>query len=114
MTAAARMSEDGPGGVEEHLRRYLKDFGLGLAYHPWKLHAQKAREGYPDWTIAGPGGLIFRELKRQNKEPTGAQEKWLGALHAAGQDVGVWKPCCVHSGRMASELGAVATARWRS
>lgn len=111
---AARMPEDkGDDSVEGHLRGYLKPvrkggMGLDLAYHPWKTHAQRAREGWPDWSIAGDGGAMVRELKRQDKAPTPIQERWLLSLRAAGWDADVWKPCCVLSGRMARELAAIA------
>lgn len=103
------MSEDtGPDSVEAHLRRYLTGLRLPLAYHPWREHAKRAREGWPDWAVVGAGGFIMRELKRQNEKPTAAQEKWLDTLERAGVDVGVWKPCCVLSGRIARELALVA------
>jgi hypothetical protein len=106
---AAHMSEDtGPDSIEAHLRRYLTDLHLPLAYHPWREHAKRAREGWLDWAIAGDGGYIMRELKRQSEKPTAAQEMWLDTLEHAGEDVGVWKPCCVLSGRMARELAVVA------
>lgn len=110
--AAARMPEDeGDNSVESHLRAYLKDLRLPLAYHPWRQHAQRAREGWPDWAMTGPGGFMVRELKRQAKEPTKAQEAWLESLYRAGIDVGVYKPCCVLSGRMARELAVIAGVR---
>jgi hypothetical protein len=106
---AAAMTEDtGRNSVEWHLREYLKEFRLKLAYHPWRQHARRAREGWPDWAITGRGGFIVRENKRQGEDPEEAQEEWLDSLQAAGVDVGVWKPCCVLSGRMARELAAVA------
>lgn len=107
--ALQAMAEDkGDESVEAHLRAYLRDFGLTLAYHPWRQHAKRAREGWPDWSLAGPGGFMVRELKRQREKPTPAQEAWLDAMEAAGVDVGVWKPCCVLSGRMARQLAALA------
>jgi hypothetical protein len=106
--AAALMSED---DVEAGMRRILKDLGLRLAYHPWKLHAKRAREGFPDWTIAGPGGLIFRELKKQAGDPSPAQQRWLDALAAAGTDARVWRPSDLLSGRIARELAALAGMR---
>ena len=103
--------DEGHGSVEWHLRAYLEDFGLKLAYHAWKQHAQRAREGWPDWAITGVGGFMMRELKRQSKDPTEKQEAWLESLHRGGVDVGVWKPCCVLTGRMARELAALAGRR---
>jgi hypothetical protein len=98
--------------VEWHLRRLIKDLReLGaviLAYHPWQQHARRASEGFPDWTITAPGGLLFRELKRENGKPTKAQQGWLGTLRAAGADADVWRPSDVISGRMGSELTRIA------
>jgi hypothetical protein len=102
---AAAMSED---ELETALRRILGDLGLRLAYHPWKLHARRARTGFPDWTIAGIGGLMFRELKREREKPTTAQQEWLDALTAAGCDAGVWRPSDLLSGRVVRELAVLA------
>lgn len=102
---AAAMSED---ELERGMRRILKDLGLRLAYHPWKLHAKRAREGFPDWTITGPGGLIFRELKTEAGKVTPAQQEWLDALAAAGADAGVWRPLHLLDGTIARELADLA------
>ena len=109
---AARMPEDkGDDSVEAHLRWYLSEkhgYGIDLAYHAWRQHARKAKEGWPDWAITGPGGAMIRELKRQDEDPTPIQERWLLSLRAAGWDADVWKPCCILSGRMSRELAAIA------
>jgi hypothetical protein len=86
----------------------LDALGLRLAYHPWKLHAKRAREGFPDWTIAGSGGLIFRELKTEAGKVTPAQQEWLDALAAAGADAGVWRPLQLLDGTIARELADLA------
>jgi len=99
------MSED---ELEAAVRRILKDLGLQLAYHPWKLHARRAKDGWPDWAIVGPGGLVFRELKTQRGRVTAAQQAWLDALTAAGQDAAVWRPEHLLSGQVARELAVVA------
>jgi len=108
-TLAAQMDED---TVEWHLRRLIKDLrdlgGHILAYHPWKTHVRRAAEGWPDWVLAGPGGVMFRELKREGKNPTKAQQEWLDHMVAAGLDAGVWRPSDVVSGRMGAELTALA------
>lgn len=114
MVMALAMPEDrGDDSVEGHLRNYLKPankggLGLPLHYHPWRTHAKRATEGWPDWVIAGPRGAIVRELKTERGKPTKAQQQWLDSLERAGWDVGVWRPCCVLSHRMARELARVA------
>ena len=103
------MSEDrGPDSLDAHVRRYTADLGL-LRYHTHD--ARKSPEGFPDLVCAGPGGVLFRELKRQGKDPTPVQQRWLDALADAGQDAGVWRPEDLFSGRIANELVAIAGLR---
>ena len=52
--------------------------------------------------------LMFRELKRQDGKLTRDQVTWLEALKAAGQDVDTWRPSDLLSGRIATELAALA------
>lgn len=55
-------------------------------------------EGFPDLVLvrraAGGdrGRVLFRELKREGKDPTADQAEWGAMLLAAGQDWGVWRP----------------------
>jgi hypothetical protein len=101
------MSEDrGPDSLAAHVRKLMKDLGL-LGYHT--LRSLGSEQGYPDWTICGPGGVLFRELKRQGRNPTPAQQRWLDALAAAGQDAGVWRPADLLSGQIARELAAISS-----
>ena len=107
--AAAKMSEDrGPDSLDAHVRRYLKDLGL-KGYHTHD--SRRSPEGYPDWTIAGPGGQLFRELKKQRGIVTRAQQAWLDTLTAGGADACVWRPEDLFSGRIANEMVAVAGLR---
>jgi hypothetical protein len=66
--------------------------------------------GFPDLVIAGRW-VVYRELKRQKENPTKAQREWIAALEAAGADVGVWRPSDWLSGRVQSELAALAGLR---
>ena len=107
--AAAKMSEDrGPDSLDAHVRRYMTDLGL-LRYHTHD--ARRSPEGFPDLVCVGPGGVLFRELKRQGKDPTPVQQRWLDALDAAGADADTWRPEDFYSGRIANELIAVAGLR---
>lgn len=73
----------------------------------WLTAVQGDGKGYPDLTICGPAGVLFRELKAQVKYPTAEQRAWLEALTAAGGDAAVWKPRDLASGRIAAELQAL-------
>lgn len=103
------MSEDkGPDSLDAHVRRLMRDLGL----HGFHAHnAQRSAKGYPDWTIAGPGGQLWRELKTQRGRLTREQQEWLDVLAAGGGNAGVWRPEHLLSGVIASELMALAGLR---
>lgn len=73
----------------------------------WVTAVSGDGKGWLDLVIVGRG-LLFRELKAAGKYPTPEQRQWIAWLTAAGQDVGVWKPADLASGRIARELKAVA------
>jgi hypothetical protein len=112
---AMEMLEDGGyGSLDWSLRRMLKDdFPQLLRQH--NSDSRRAHDGWPDWTIARKAGIpgpeprvIVRELKREGKDPTPAQQDWLDALKAGGVDADVWRPSDLLSGRIARELAALA------
>jgi hypothetical protein len=103
ITAARMMTE---AQLEQGVRRILKDLPSVLAYHTHD--SRHSASGYPDWCFCGPDGLMFRELKREGKRPTIAQDMWLAALRGVGQSADVWYPADLLSGRVARELGALA------
>ena len=105
--AALAMTED---DVERAVRALIRDLRL-KGYHAWKQHARNASKGFPDWVIAGPGGVLFRELKRELENPRPDQEEWLATLAWGGADAGVWRPSDVLSGRVGRELTAIARPR---
>ena len=99
---AKAMTEDDLMG---HIARLCRDIGL-LAYHTHD--SRRSEQGFPDWTIVGPGGLLFRECKNEVKKPTPEQAKWLAALRAVGLDADLWRPRDLVSGRVQGELVALA------
>jgi hypothetical protein len=103
---AAAMSEDrGPDSLDAHVRRLMKDLGLrGFHAHD----ARRSEAGYPDWTIAGLGGQMWRELKTQRGKVSPEQQAWLDTLTAGGADARVWRPEHLLSGSVALELAALA------
>jgi hypothetical protein len=85
---------------------------LGLKWY--HTHNSKhSPSGFPDLVITGRR-TIYRELKREGEDPTEAQEEWIAALKAAGDDVDVWRPSDFLSGRCERELAAIAKPRRRA
>ena len=114
---AATMKEDrGPDSLDAHVRKLMKDLGLTGFHVEKSLDVEKNQKnvsvkGWPDWTIRGPHGVLFRELKSQRGRVEPEQREWLDALTAAGADAGVWRPEDLLSDRIARELAALAGLR---
>jgi hypothetical protein len=112
---AARMPENGGSeSLDYKLRKMLADNFTGRLIWQHNSDSRRAHTGWPDWMIArkyrtgGHGGVLVRELKRENTQPTEEQLEWLCALKAAGFDVGIWRPSSLLSGQIAKELAALA------
>lgn len=75
-----------------------------LVYHPWRSDNSEA--GWPDLAMVHPEQrrFVVAELKREDKEPTAAQRRWLVALEAAGVEVHLWRPSDWSSGRVEDVL----------
>lgn len=107
---ASKMPENGGQGSLDHaLRKLLEGFPQLLWQH--NSDSRRAHAGFPDWVIAGPGGLLVRELKRETTKPTAAQEAWLEAFLWAGVNAGVWRPTDLLDGTIARELAELAGMR---
>jgi hypothetical protein len=96
--------------------RYLQDRirelcdGLGLTVqHIERSDLAKAwLPGWPDLWIAGPHGILYRELKQQHEHLNPNQRKLGAIITAAGGDFGMWKPADLLSGRIPAELTAIS------
>jgi hypothetical protein len=77
----------------------------------WLTAVQGDGKGYPDLTLAGEGGVLFRELKSAKGPVKPEQKAWLAALSTAGADAGVWRPADLLSGRIEAELRAIRSRR---
>lgn len=60
------------------------------AYHTHD--SRRSPPGFPDLVIAGPGGLLFAELKTARGRVTTAQTTWLTILRTAGAETHLWRP----------------------
>lgn len=106
MKAADFLQQQAKAMLEDDLAReivkYARTLGL-MRYHTYR--SQKSEPGFPDEVLVGRR-VLYRELKRSGKNPTPAQQQWLDRLAAAGQDVGVWRPEDLVSGRILQEMRA--------
>lgn len=84
-------------------------FFYGLAcYHTYR--SDRSEPGYPDLTIVGARGVMFRELKVESGRVTPMQKYWLDAMRSAGLDADVWKPSDFPD-RVQRELKALGRVR---
>lgn len=60
--------------------------------------ARGSQRGWPDLVVAGPGGVIFRELKTAKGKLTLDQIQWIELLARSGLDAGIWRPEHIRSG----------------
>lgn len=67
--------------------------------------------GYPDLTILGPQGVIWRELKTETGLIRPAQRIWLIWLQQGGQDAAIWRPADLVSGLIGDTLQRLAKPR---
>lgn len=58
----------------------------------WRTAVAADGRGYPDLTIVGPGGVLWREIKRADETATAEQLEWLARLVGAGCDAAIWRP----------------------
>jgi hypothetical protein len=96
--------------TEDQLMESIRDLCALLRLRAF--HVYDARRcwspGYPDLTICGPGGLLFRECKTEHGTIRPEQTGWIHALKAARQNAGIWRPRDWFSGRIEQELRLLA------
>ena len=104
---ADRMPENGgKGSLDYAVRQLLKGHPQIRRQH--NSDSRRAHEGFPDWVLAGAGGMLVWELKREALSPTPEQQAWLDDFTAAGIPAGCRRPSDLLSGRIARELAALA------
>jgi hypothetical protein len=103
---AAAMTE---AELMEAIRTMIKDLGLH-AFHAADSRRSWGR-GYPDLTIAGRGGMLWRECKTESGSLAPEQRQWGDALKRAGQNWRVWRPADLLDGSIGRELASVAVVQ---
>ena len=88
--------------LQPAVRKLAKLFGWEY-YHTHD--SRKSEAGFPDLVLVRDGRLIFAELKREKKQPTDDQMKWLNKLsQCENAEVYVWKPSHYLSGEIQNIL----------
>jgi hypothetical protein len=108
-----------PKTVRAPRRRIEKNFQAAvielITYRQlWCFHivdSRTAPAGWPDLTILGQGGALYRELKTATGRLSKDQKRVIGLLEAAGQNVKVWRPADLQSGLVVRELDAIRRPR---
>ena len=92
----------------EAIRALVRDLGLH-AFHAADSRRSWGR-GYPDLTIAGKGGVIFREAKTEAGSLSPEQRQWGEALKLGGGNWAVWRPrdLPLFGGSIGRELASLA------
>jgi hypothetical protein len=93
----------------------VRDLGL-LAFHAADSRRSWGR-GYPDLTITGRGGCIWRECKTEHGSLSPEQRQWGDTLKLGGQDWRIWRPRDLLDGTIARELtdiAAIQLALWQA
>lgn len=106
--AQAMYEDRGPDSLEAHLLVILARYPQVRGYHGRDSRLNPGASGFPDWVLAGPGGLIVRELKSEHGTLPGDQRQWGRLMRAAGLDWQVWRPSDLLSGRIEAEVKALA------
>jgi hypothetical protein len=89
----------------EHLRLYA--FSATTHRIPGASARPGSSKGFPDWVIAGPGGILFREAKSEDGRRSLAQIEWAKEIGRAGGNYAVWRPADLASGVIRSELESI-------
>jgi hypothetical protein len=91
--------------LEEHIRRMCDQLGV------WRWHvpdSSRMQAGLPDDILLGPNGLLWRENKSMTGRLTPEQRTVGNLLRMNGQNWSLWTPADLVSGRIGTELAAIA------
>ena len=102
------MASRAPAMPEAALQKAVTDLCdlLNLKWYHASLPIWDKR-GWPDLTIGGRRGTIFRELKTEKGTATPDQLEWGALFEIAGISWAIWRPSDLRSGRILRELQAL-------
>ena len=112
MTGRPRVRAITGGHLQTRVIDYAHHCGLYVAhFRPmkdargrWRTAVAADGAGYPDLTIVGPGGVLYREMKGATERSLPEQLVWADRLLAAGADFAVWRPRDWDSGAIQAQL----------
>lgn len=88
-----------------HPKKSLRvDQKSGKTYH---LTSYQGDKGFPDWTYARNGAVLFVEYKMEGKYPDPDQRLWLNTL---GPLARLWRPRNLSSGEILDTLQVVGAS----
>lgn len=74
----------------------------------WPDSRKARRKGWPDFSIGGPGGWIFREVKPAFARLSSEQRTTGYLMTSAALDWAVWRPMDLDSGQIRAQLRRIA------
>ena len=91
--------------LQEHVRQLCADLGL-FHYHPHS--SRHSTPGWPDSTIIGRGGILYRELKTEHGSLSPEQRHVGELITRAGGNWAVWRPRHLLDGTIGRQLADLA------
>lgn len=97
-----------PRMSEAELQQSVADACKKLQLMHYHTHdSRRSEAGYPDCTIVGPNGILFRELKSRDGQLRPEQRKWGSRIAKAGGNWAVWRPRDWEDGTIVRQLQAL-------
>jgi hypothetical protein len=93
--------------LQVNVTTLARDLGIWF-YHPYD--SRRSEKGWPDLVLVGPGGALFRELKRESGRLTPEQRRVGSMLTHAGLNWSTWRPRDLLDQTIHRQLARIARA----
>lgn len=94
--------------TEAQFQEQVIKLARALGWNHYHTHdSRRSPSGFPDLVLTNnmQRRVIYRELKREKGgRVSPAQKEWITNLETCGQDVDIWRPSDLESGRIFREL----------